>query len=148
MFTVTETVSIRRSPQGVFDYLTDGRNRPQWDTTVISEELTSAGPVGVGSTIHTRMRAVGRDVDFAWRVTQFDSPTRMGVVSTEGLMPTSLLLEFAAVGAGCDVSATIEAEPEGMMRLVEPMISGSVRSTLATGLARAKVLLEGGRVSA
>lgn len=148
MFTVTETVSIQRSPQEVFEYLTNGRNRPQWDTTVISEELTSAGPVGVGSTIHTRMRAVGREVDFDWRVTHFDSPTRMGVVSTEGLMATSLLFEFAAVGDGCDVSATIEAEPEGMMRLVEPMIAGSVRSTLATGLARAKVLLEDGRVSA
>lgn len=148
MFTVTETVSIARPLQEVFDFLTDGRNRPQWDTTVISEELTSVGPVGVGSTIHTRMRAVGREVDFDWRVTRFDPPARMGVVSTEGLMPTSLLLEFAAVGAGCDVSATIEAEPEGLMRLVEPMIAGAVRSTLATGLARAKALLEERPVSA
>jgi hypothetical protein len=148
MFTVTETVSIARSVEEVFDFLTDGHNRPHWDATVISEELTSAGPVGVGSTIHTRMRAVGREVDFDWRVTRFERPRRMGVVSTEGLMPTSLLFEFAAIGTGCVVSATIEGEPEGMMGLVEPVIAAAVRSTLATGLSRAKALLEEGSVRA
>lgn len=144
MFTVTETVSIDRSVEDVFDFLSDGRNRPRWDTTVISEELTSAEPVGVGSTLHTRMRAFAREVDFDWRVTAFDRPDRMSVVSTDGPMPTSLVFEFTAVGDACGVSATIQGEPDGMMRMVEPLISGAVRSTLAEGLARAKALLESG----
>ena len=142
MFTVTEAVSIARPCDEVFAFLADGRNRPQWDTTVISEELTSPEPVGVGSTIHSRMRAMGREVDFDWRVTQFDRPARMDIVSTSGAMPTSLTIEFTEAAAGCDVRATIEGSPEGMMRLVEPLIAETVRSTLATGLARAKDLLE------
>lgn len=142
MFTVTETVSIDRSVRDVFDFLSDARNRSRWDSTVISEELTSPAPVGVGSTIHTRMRAFTREVDFDWRVTAFDAPSRMAVVSTAGLMPTSLMFAFAAVGAGCRVSATIEGEPDGMMRVVEPLIAAAVRSTLADGLQRAKALLE------
>ena len=143
MFTVIETVSIARSAQEVFDFLTDVRNRPQWDAAVISEELTSPAPIGVGSTIHTRMRAVGREVEFDWRVTQFDRPGRMVVVSVAGLMPTTLMLEFTPIGGGCDVSATIEGNPEGLMQLVEPMIAGAVRSSLGAGLGRAKALLEG-----
>jgi uncharacterized protein YndB with AHSA1/START domain len=142
MFTVTETVSIDRSVQDVFDFLSDASNRSRWDTTVISEELTSPEPVGAGSTIHTRMRAFTREVDFDWRVTQFDAPTRMAVVSTAGLMQTSLTFEFTAVDNGCDVCATIEGEPEGLLRAVEPLIAGGVRSTLADGLQRAKNLLE------
>lgn len=142
MFTVTETVSIDRSVQDVFDFLSDAGNRSRWDTTVISEELTSPEPVGVGSTIHTRMRAFTREVDFDWRVTRFDAPTRMAVVSTAGLMPTSLTFDFAAAGDGCDVTATIEGEPEGLLRAVEPLIAAGVRSTLADGLQRAKALLE------
>jgi uncharacterized protein YndB with AHSA1/START domain len=144
MFTVIETVFIARPPREVFDYLTDGRNRPQWDATVISEEVTSEGPVGVGSTIYTRMRAMGREVDFHWLVTAFDPPTRMAIVSTEGMLPTSTILDFAASGAGCTATATIEGDPPGMLRIVEPMIAGGVRSTLAEGLARAKVVLESG----
>lgn len=142
MFTVTETVSIDRSVREVFDFLTDAGNRSRWDTTVVSEELTSPEPVGVGSTIHTRMRAFTREVDFDWRVTEFDPPERMAVVSTEGLMTTSLGFTFTAVADGCAVTATIEGEPDGMMRLVEPLIAGAVRTTLADGLERAKKLLE------
>lgn len=142
MFTVTEAISIARSREDVFDFLTDGRNRPQWDATVIFEELTSPAPVGVGSTIHTRMRTMGREADFHWRVTEFDPPNRMAIVSTAGLMPTSLVFEFATTGAECAVSAAIEARPGGMLRLVEPLIAESVGSTLGAGLAKAKALLE------
>jgi hypothetical protein len=147
MFTVTETVSIDRSVQEVFDFLSDPGNRSRWDATVISEELTSPEPVGVGSTIHTRMRAFTREVDFDWRVTAFDPPIRMAVVSTAGLMPTALMFEFAGVGDGCAVIAAIEGEPEGLLRAVEPLIAAGVRSTLADGLQRAKALLEAPAVS-
>ena len=142
MFTITESISIARSREEVFDFFTDGRNRPRWDSTVVFEELTSPGPVGVGSTIHTRMRTMGRESDFDWRVTEFDRPTRMAIVSTAGMLSTSLLFTFSSAADGCQASATIEGEPTGMLRLVEPMIADSVRSTLATGLQRAKALLE------
>ena len=141
MFTVTESVSIARSPEDVFDFFTDGRNRPRWDSTVIFDRLTSPEPVGVGSTIHSRMRTMGGESDFHWRVTEFDRPTRMAMVSTAGMLPTSVLFEFSAADEGCRARATIDARPTGMMRIVEPMIRESVRSTLATGLLRAKEIL-------
>lgn len=143
MFTVTESVSIARSPDDVFDFFTDGRNRPRWDTTVIFEKLTSPEPVGVGSTIHTRMRMLGRETDFDWRVREFDRPRRMAIISTAGMFPTGLLLDFSPVGEGCRAIATIEGRPAGMLRMVEPMIAESVRSTLSAGLQRATALLEG-----
>ncbi len=142
MFTITEFISIARSREEVFDFFTDGRNRPRWDSTVVFEELTSPEPVGVGSTIHTRMRTMGRESDFDWRVTEFDRPTRMAIVSTAGLLSTSLLFTFSTADEQCLANATIEGQPTGMLRLVEPMIAESVRSTLATGLQRAKALLE------
>lgn len=142
MFTVTESVTIDRPVDEVFDFLTDGGNRPKWDASVVSEELTSAGPLGVGSTLHTRQRAMGQEVDFTWRVTRFERPAGMTVVSTSGPLPTTLVFEFAPNGERSAVRATIEGSPTGMMRLAEPLISDMVRTTLATGLARAQALLE------
>ncbi|WP_439591387.1 SRPBCC family protein [Microbacterium sp.] len=84
MFTVSETVTIERPRAEVFDFLIDGRNRPQWDSSVVFEKLTPAEPVAVGSTIHSRLRAMGRESDFHWRVTQFDPPSRMSTLSTSG----------------------------------------------------------------
>jgi hypothetical protein len=142
VFAATERVSIARSPEDVFAFFADGRNRPRWDAAVISERLTSEGPVAVGSTIHTRMRAMGREVEYHWRVTEFDPPTRMAIRSTAGVLPMSSLLVFDAISEGCSVTATVEGAAHGMLGLVEPMIAGEVRSTLAAGFARAKSILE------
>jgi len=142
VFAITERVSIARSPEDAFAFFADGRNRPRWDAAVISEQLTSEGPVAVGSTIHTRMRAMGREVEYDWCVTAFDPPTRMAIRSTAGILPTSSLFVFDAVPYGCSVTATIEGAAHGMLGLVEPIIAGEVRSTLAAGLGRAKSILE------
>jgi hypothetical protein len=109
---------------------------------VIFEELTSPPPLGVGSTLRTRMRVMSREVEFDWRVTRFDSPRRMAIESTAGMLPTSFLLDFTDADEATGVAATVAGEPRGMLRLGEPMIAESVRTTLATGLARAKRLLE------
>lgn len=143
MFTVTETISIKRSVQEVFDFLTDSGSRSLWDESVVFEEVTSPLPVSVGTTIHSRLRAMGRESDFHWRVTQFDPPTQMATVSTSGPVPTTLVMDFIASGNDCDVRATIEVTPEGLMKFVEPMIREMVRTNLAAGLAHAKALLEG-----
>ncbi|WJL96139.1 SRPBCC family protein [Microbacterium sp. ET2] len=142
MFTVTEVVVIARSRSDVFAYLTDAGRRPEWDDTVISESLTSPPPVGVGSTIHSVMRVMGREVEFDWQVTEYLPPGRMAIVSTRGTFPTSLLFDLADHGDGTRVSATIDGEPSGMLRLVEPMIEDTIRSTLATGLGRVVRILE------
>ncbi|WP_060916356.1 SRPBCC family protein [Microbacterium oleivorans] len=140
MFTVIESVTIDRPVTEVFDFFTEGRAR--WDESVISEELTSPPPVGVGSTLHTRMRAVGREVDFDWRVTAYDLGARMAVTSTSGIMATTSDLQFADANGATVVAVRIDAEPTGIMRLAEPMIADSIRSTLSTSLARAKRMLE------
>jgi carbon monoxide dehydrogenase subunit G len=142
MFTVTETVAIARSRHDVFAFLTDPGRRAEWDATVISESLTSPPPVRTGSTVHTRMRMMGREVEYEWQITDHDPPTRMAITSTAGMLPTSLVFDLEDAGAGCRVSATIKGQPEGLMRLVEPMIADTVRATLAEGLGRARQLLE------
>ena len=142
MFTVAEMILIERDPAAVFAYLTDPANRSRWDTSVISEEITSAPPVRPGTTLRTRMRVMGREVEYDWRVTHFEPPVVMAARSSAGIMPTTLRFDFAPRGEACHVRAEIEASPGGMLRFVEPVVADTVRSTLAQGLARAKAQLE------
>jgi uncharacterized membrane protein len=87
MFTRKVSVRISRPLDEVFRYVADARNRPQWDESVDSEELTSPEPIGVGSTIHTRMRSMGREYEYTWKIVEHDPPTRMAVDSTSGPFP-------------------------------------------------------------
>lgn len=144
MITVVETVQIEHPAEGVFAFIAEPTNRPRWDETVVAEELTSPPPIGVGSTLRSQLRAMGREVEFRWRVTAFEPPRTMSFVSTEGPLETSLVLELAASDAHTRLTATIEASPAGMMRLLEPVIGEAVRNNLATGLERMKAILESG----
>lgn len=63
MFTRSVAVVIARPLDEVFAFVSDARNRPSWDESVESEELTSPEPIGVGSTVRTRMRSMGRDYE-------------------------------------------------------------------------------------
>jgi hypothetical protein len=65
-------VVIARPPDEVFAFVSDARNRPSWDDRVDSEELTSDEPIGVGSTVRTRMRSMGRDYEIDWEMRNLD----------------------------------------------------------------------------
>ena len=54
MFTSSVAVVIARPLDEVFAFVSDARNRPSWDDSVDSEELTSPEPIGVSSTTSTR----------------------------------------------------------------------------------------------
>jgi uncharacterized protein YndB with AHSA1/START domain len=144
VFEIAESVDIARPPAKVFAFLTDPDHRAQWDRSVLSERLLSPPPVAVGSRIRTRMRVMGREIEFDWDVTEFTAPHTMAATSTSGTMPTRLRFEMTPSAIGCRVSAVIHARPGGMLRLVEPVVAESARTTLASGLARAKMLLERG----
>jgi hypothetical protein len=144
MFTVVEQIEVATDAASVFAFLTDPSRRGEWDRSVISERLLTPEPPQVGSEIRTRMSVLGREVEFDWRVIAFDPPSTMAATSTSGMMPTDSRFEIVPMAGGCLVTATITGSPSGMMLLAEPIVSGSVRTTLAAGLRRAKSLLEAG----
>jgi hypothetical protein len=57
VFTSKVEVLIARPLDEVFEFVADVRNRPRWDDSVDSEELTSPEPIGVGSTVRTKLRS-------------------------------------------------------------------------------------------
>jgi hypothetical protein len=75
MFTSKVGVLISRPLDEVFGFVSDVRNRPRWDESVDSEELTSPEPIGVGSTVRTRLRSMGREYQYTWEVVDHEPPT-------------------------------------------------------------------------
>jgi uncharacterized membrane protein len=142
MFTSKVTVQISRPLDEVFTYVADARNRPQWDESVDNEELTSPEPIGVSSTVRTRMRSMGREYGYTWKIIEHDPPKRMVVESTSGLFPTTLVFEFAGADGGTDVTATVTGRPTGLMRLFQPMIARTTQQNLDRAYPRLKELLE------
>jgi uncharacterized membrane protein len=144
VFTSSVEVLIARPLDEVFEFVADVRNRPSWDDSVDSEELTSPEPIGVGSTVRTKLRSMGKDYVYTWEIVEHVLPERMRVESTSGPFPTTLEFQFAGRDGGTQVNAAVTGRPTGAMRLLQPMIARTTQKNLDRGYARLRALLETG----
>jgi len=144
VFTRSVSVVIARPPDEVFAFVSDARNRPSWDDSVDSEELTSPEPIGVGSTVRTRMRSMGRDYEIDWEIVDHEPPTRQRIESTSGPFSTTLVYELAGDGDGTSVRFSVTGRPTGLLRLMQPLIARTSHRNLDRAFARLKRVLEDG----
>ncbi len=144
MFTKRVGILVRRPLEEVFAYVEDARNRPSWDDSVDSEELTSPEPIGIGTTIRTRLRSMGRDYEYNWEVVEHQPPDRMVIESTSGPFFTTLAFQLNAQEGGTRVHFSVTGRPTGFLRLLEPLIARNTQANLDRGFPRLKQVLEAG----
>jgi carbon monoxide dehydrogenase subunit G len=142
VFTRSVSVVVRRPPDEVFAFVADARNRPLWDDSVDTEELTSPEPIGVGTTVRTRLRSMGRDYEYTWEVTEHQPPARMTIESTSGPFPTTLAYVLSPHDGGTQVDFSVTGKPGGPLRLFQPLIARNTQRNLDSGFARLKEVLE------
>ena len=144
MFTRRVSVLIARPIEEVFAFVEDARNRPRWDDSVDSEELTSPEPISVGTTVRTRLRSMGREYVYTWEVVEHRPPSRMRIESTSGPFPTTLEYELGERDGATALDFSVSGRPSGVLRLFEPVIARNTQRNIDRGFARLKELLEAG----
>ena len=144
MFTKRVAVHVSRPPDEVFAFVADARNRPLWDESVDTEELTSPAPIGVGSTVRTGMRSMGRDYVLTWEIVEHDPPTRQIIESTSGPFATTLAYRLSAQDGGTSVEFSVTGRPTGGLRLLQPLIARNTQKNLDRAFPRLKQVLETG----
>ena len=138
---------MSRPPDEVFAFVSDARNRPLWDQSVDTEQLTSPEPIGVGSTVRTGLRSMGRDYVLTWEITEHEPLGRQTIESTSGPFPTTLAYQLSARDGGTLVAFSVTGRPTGILRLLQPLIARNTQKNLARGFPRLKRLLETGASS-
>jgi carbon monoxide dehydrogenase subunit G len=144
VFTRRVAVQISCPPDEVFAFIADARNRPLWDESVDTEELTSPEPIGVGSTVRTRLRSMGRDYVLTWEIVEHDPPSRQTIESTSGPFATTLAYQLSAQDGGTLVEFSVTGRPTGMLRLLQPLIARNTQKNLDRAFPRLKQVLEAG----
>jgi carbon monoxide dehydrogenase subunit G len=144
VFTRKTAVHVSRPPDEVFAFVADARNRPLWDESVDSEELTSPEPIGIGTTVRTRLRSMGCEYVLTWEIVEHEPPSRQTIQSTSGPFPTTLAYQLSAQGDGTLVEFLVTGYPSGMLRLLQPLLARNTQRNLDRGFPRLKRLLETG----
>ena len=83
-------IVIAAAPERVFAYLAQPERTPEWSPNVQSVRLTSDGPIGVGATTETVVKALGTTQRAIGRCTAFDPPNRLVIESQTNLGATTI----------------------------------------------------------
>jgi carbon monoxide dehydrogenase subunit G len=150
-----ETVVFSCSPERLWSHIEEPEKQKQWMKGVLSNESTSPGREGVGSTFRMRIKE-GRSVaTYDGEVTAHDKPRRLEVRMWGGNFPKGMVIRadyvLSAVEAGTRLDYTCAMEgkrPGFFLRVMMPLFMIFARMQLRGFLRTLKQLVETPAVAA
>ena len=119
--------TVARSPEEVFDFLVDFCNEPQWEPNCREAEKTAEGPIGRGTTFRANMKGMGRVES---EIVEFERPARFASQDKARGMSGRSEFRFDAKNGGTQVSGKLRMQPQGLMRVLEPLMRPKVKRML------------------
>jgi uncharacterized protein YndB with AHSA1/START domain len=136
---IENTGEIARSPEDVFDYLSDMGHEVEWNPDCLSMERLTDGPVGVG----TKYRAKWKQGPvIITECTQHERPRMWTYVNGGPISVTlTVILEPTATG-GTRMTARGEWSPHGWFRVIFPIFVRVMRRAEKGVIVNARRALE------
>lgn len=135
------TLTIRRSPEEVFEYLADFENVPNWNYAIVETRKTSEGPVGVGAT-YRQTRSIPSPAEETFTVTEFEPDHRLAIRGDLGPFQGTLTYELDGVAGGTQLTNRADLEGKGLAKVAAPLLGGRVGDAVAANLQKLKEILE------
>ena len=136
------SITIERPADTVFDFVLDGTKNALWRPAVITIAHKPGTPSGAGAIYKQQLKGPGgRPIagDYEIVESQLHTLIRFRVIAGPA-RPTGMY-RFAARGGATTVNFSLDYQPTGLAKLMEPIITRTMRSEVAT-LANLKAYLE------
>lgn len=121
--------TIQRSVEDVFDDLADPRNEPNWLPGAKSVTMTSDGELRSGSTFVGGHARAGR---VELQIVEFERPSRVTFRAQSKIVHFDDAVQLTPIEGGTRLQAQMTAEPQGLMRLVGPLMGRTMRKQFAS----------------
>jgi uncharacterized membrane protein len=144
MFKFEKSIMINRPQQEVFDFVTDLSNDSKWQSSIVSVERTSDGPIGAGSTWSYKLKFLGREMEAEIELTSYDSPNLARIKSIDGPVPFEMSYKFESNGNGTQMTFSGQTELGGFFKMAEGLVGKQFEKQMDADGAALKKLLEAG----
>ena len=144
MTNVNSHIHINRPATEVFEFIANPENNPQWQNGMVSCEITSPEPWGLGSTYAQKAKFMGRDIISQFEITQFEPGRLIRGDTVESSFPISFtrIVEADDSGTGSNVQAIVTGDASGFIKLFTPLMNWMVGRSVRADYKRLKELLE------
>ncbi|MDH3606295.1 MAG: SRPBCC family protein [Acidimicrobiia bacterium] len=143
MHEVTETIEIKRLPEGVHAFLTDPDNALLWQSNLIDFELIDSR-YEKGSMLRGMNKVAGKKVEFVAEIAEHELGKHTLIRSTEAPVGFTLEYTFAPAALGTKMTYHMETEAFGGFfgKLADPLVVRMFSKDVRANLEKLKELLE------
>ena len=142
MSTMTQSVTINRHVEAVWDFIGDFETTTRWSRGVLEARQTSDGPLGAGSTLQAVVKAFGRRRTADYLGTEYEPNHVFACEVTSGPMSSRARYSGEPAGAGTRLTASGEVAATGLSKLLAPILVRIIRKHSEADLANVKRILE------
>jgi carbon monoxide dehydrogenase subunit G len=135
------SVRIERAVDEVFDFVSNPRNLPRWNSAVQAVSVTS-GEGDPGSTYLMERELPGGRVQNGLEILARDRPAEFAIRTTSGPTPFVYRYRFDSGGATTVVHLAAEVELSGIARALGPLGARLVKRGVDANFATLKQILE------
>jgi uncharacterized protein YndB with AHSA1/START domain len=139
----TVHTEIARSPTEVFGYVTDPAKLATWQTNTISAVAEDDQPFGLGTRVREVHRAPGgKQLASLVEVSEYEPDRVFALRTLEGPLPIHARITLEPTKLGTSVQLDAHGEPNGPMRLAQPLLRVTLKRQFAGYCASLKRVLE------
>jgi len=138
------SVGIDRPLEEVFAYVMDVGTWPKWEAGLLEAEQTSEGPIGIGTTFQGLNEFMGRKMEWASEITEYEPNKRAAQKMISGPISGEQTLTFEPADGGTRFSLAAEGETGGFFKVAEPLVNRMMKKQMEGNLAKLKQILEAG----
>ena len=141
------TITIDRPVNVVFDFVLDGTKNPFWRPAVVDITRVPDKPTGVGAVFKQGLKGPGgRRIDGDYEIIECQPNEVIAFQVIAGPARPTGTYRFEPVGEQTRVAFVLHYEPKGLARVMDPIITQTMRSEVAT-LSNLKTYLESEQAS-
>jgi carbon monoxide dehydrogenase subunit G len=133
---------IARSPEQVFDFVTDTTHASQLMKSVKQMEKLTAGPTGVGTQYRETRVINGKEAQALLEIAAYERPETYTVRNTTEGIETIYNYTFHLEGDGTRVTLVCEVNAGGLKKVMLPMVVAVLKKEDGDHLARLKAAVE------
>ena len=142
MARIEDSIQVKCPVDKVFAYTTDAKNWPKWQSFIPEAEQTSQGPMTVGATFKGVNRVMGRSMKWTAVATEYESNKKWGKKIASGDVAIEEHMTYSPVEGGTTFTIVYNMKAGGFLKLLLPMMAGSLRKETKKSLGNLKRILE------
>jgi uncharacterized protein YndB with AHSA1/START domain len=135
------TIHINRPVEQVFTFLADTKNLRSWQSDLVENEQLTEEPLRVGSRFREVRRTGSRNSEIQAEMTVFE-PNKRFATKTLTKPEVTVSYTFDEENGGTRINYKFVMITSGFMRLLEPLIAGSMKKDTDSDFEKLKHLLE------